>query len=63
MKGIIDLIRAIPRPAMAIIAVGGTLILLLCHVAIPDAWWVVVASATTFYFVQRHDEKKNGGAS
>lgn len=54
---LIDFIRAIVRPALAIIAAAGTLGMLIAHIPMPDAWWGFLASAETFYFVQRAQEK------
>ena len=57
----IEMARAIVRPALALGAMGGTLLFLLLGVSIPDAWWGTLSTIITFYFVYRHEEKKNGG--
>lgn len=56
----IELIRAIVRPALALTAGPGTLVLVLLGIDIPEGWWGFLGTATTFYFIQRHDEKRNG---
>ncbi len=60
VKGITEFIRAIVRPYLAAVALGGTLALLFLRIPIPDAWWTLTGGAMIFYFTQRHDEKKNG---
>lgn len=57
----IEFVRAVVRPILAVTTVVGTLLLLLLGISIPDAWWGLVSAAVTFYFVYRHEEKKNGG--
>jgi len=61
MKGVIELVRAIVRPAMALTACVGTAVFIGLDKTIPDAWWAYLGAATTFYFVQRAQERKNGG--
>lgn len=55
----IEFIRAIVRPILAVTAVLGTFILLLLRIPIPETWWGLAIGAMTFYFVHRHDERSN----
>lgn len=59
MNSLLELIRGIVRPTLAISAWLATIAFLVMGVSIPDAWWSTVATLTTFYFVQRHEEKRN----
>lgn len=59
VKGLLELIRGIVRPTLAISAWLATIAFLSRGIPIPDAWWSIVAALTTFYFVQRHEEKRN----
>ena len=62
----IEFIRAIVRPALAMGAMGGTIyfvaLTMRTGVPIPDGWWPIVTGAMVFYFTQRHEEKRNGSA-
>ena len=60
MSKIIELIRAIVRPGIALGSVMATVIFIAFRISIPEPWWGILGSAITFYFVQRHDEKKVG---
>ncbi len=53
----IELIRAIVRPTLAISAWLATIGFLAAGIAVPDAWWALVAAVSTFYFVQRAQER------
>ena len=55
---ILEFIRAIVRPTLAVSSWIATIIFLRYGVEIPDAWWALLGAITTFYFVNRHDEKK-----
>ena len=60
MSKLIEVIRAVVRPGIALGSVAATIIFILYHIPIPEPWWGILGSAITFYFVQRHDEKKVG---
>ena len=54
----IEFIRAVVRPTLAISGWLATIYFLAAGIAIPDAWWAIVAGINVFYFVQRQQEKK-----
>jgi hypothetical protein len=58
----IQMLRAVVRPFLAISCWCATIAFLSAGMGVPDAWWALVAAVSTFYFVQRHEEKKAGTA-
>ena len=53
----LEFIRGIVRPCLALSAWLATIGFLAARFEIPDAWWALVAAIQTFYFVQRGQEK------
>jgi hypothetical protein len=58
----IEILRAVVRPFLAISCWAATIAFLAAGMDVPEAWWALVAAVSTFYFVQRHEEKKAGTA-
>lgn len=55
---VIEILRAVVRPFLAISCWAATIAFLSAGMSVPDAWWALVAAVSTFYFVHRHEEKK-----
>ena len=54
----VEFIRGIVRPFLAVSAWGATIAFLCLGYNIPGEWWTLVGVISTFYFVHRHEEKK-----
>jgi len=55
----IEFIRAVVRPTLAISGWLATIYFLAAGIAIPDAWWAIVAAFSAYYFAARSFEKKS----